>query len=116
MLLDTSVIVEMMRYRRPYQYASVSSITVVEIVRAFKTESEMVESMNFMRRMFYVYEIDDEVILSYSKLYQALKENKQKMADADLIIAATSLAKNEVLYTKDHDFEAVEKLVNVKIE
>ncbi len=116
MILDTSIVVDIIRGRRKYQYAAVSTISVLEIVRGFETEIRMVEGMNFMKRMFYIHEMDDEVILSYAKLYQELKRSKQTMADADLIIAATAHAKGETLYTKDNDFNPLINIVDIKKE
>ena len=112
MLFDTSIVIDIMRKRRPYQYGSVSTITLIEFVRGVQ-EGEMAETLVLLRQMFQVYEIDDDVILAYCKMYRALRQRKQTMADADLIIAATAFAKNEKLAVKDSDFDNVNDIVDL---
>ncbi len=112
MLFDTSIVIDMLRRRRPYQYGTISTITVLEVVRGV-AESEMIETLLLMKQSFRVYDLDDDVILSYSKLYRTLKERKTKIKDADLIIGSTALAKNEKLLAKDRDFDTLNDFINV---
>lgn len=112
MLFDTSIVIDMLRKRRPYQYGSISTITLLEAVRGV-SESEMVETLSLLKQSFQIYAIDDNVVLVYSKLYKALKQRKQAMKDADLIIAATANAKNENLLVKDKDFDVLSDLIDM---
>lgn len=112
MLFDTSIVIDMMRKRRPYQYGSISTITLIEFVRGVY-EEEMAVKLVLLKQSFKVYDIDDEVVLAYSRMYRALKRSKKTMADADLIIAATAFAKNEKLGVNDSDFDLLEDVVDL---
>ncbi len=115
MLFDTSIIIDMLKKLRPYQYGAISTITLLEVLRGV-SESEMAETLTLLKKSFQVYEIDDSVVLVYSKLYKMLKQRKGKMKDADLIIAATAQAKNERLYARDKDFDVLDDIVDISKE
>lgn len=115
MLFDTSVVIDILRKKREYQYGSISVITLIEVVRGTR-DIEMAEVLVLLKQMFQVYDIGDDVILVYSKLYNALKQKRKNIADADLIIIATAHAKNEKLLTKDRNFEALSDIVDITIE
>ena len=115
MLFDTSIVIDMLRKRRPYQYGSISTITLLEYVRGVP-ESEMLETLSLLKQSFQIYAIDDNVVLVYSKLYKALKQRKQIMKDADLIIAATAHTKSEKLLVKDKDFDVLSELIDMTRE
>lgn len=115
MLFDTSVVIEMLKKRRQYEYGSISTITLVEIVRGV-ADSEMAETVTLMKQMFQIYGLDDEVVLAYSRFYQGLKSKKKDIQDADLIIAATAYAKGETLITRDSDFKVLKEMMDIKIE
>ena len=114
MLFDTSVVIDVLRKRRQYEYGAISVVTLLEIVRGIG-DGEMAEVLILLRQLYQVYDMDDAVILTYSKLYQGLKAEKKRLADVDMIIAATAHAKGEKLYTKDRDFEVVKELIDVAI-
>lgn len=115
MLFDTSIVIDILRKKRGYQYGSISSITLIEVVRGTK-DTEMAEVLVLLKQMFQVYDISDDVILVYSKLYNALKQRRKTIADADLIIIATAHAKSEKLLTKDHGFGNLSDIVDIQIE
>ncbi len=112
MLFDTSIVIDVLRKRREYQYGSISTITLLEVVRGV-SDPEMMEVLILLKQTYHVYEIDDDVVLAYSKLYKKFKGAGEGIADADLIVAATAYAKNEALHTKDSDFDTLRSLMDV---
>lgn len=63
-----------------------------------------------LQKLFKIEAIDDLVVLTYCKLYRALKRNGELIEDADLLIAATAIAKGYVLWTGNvKHFEHLEK-------
>lgn len=79
----------------------ISVITLLEFLRYYK---DLLESI------FKIVGIDNDVILTYCELYNALKEKGLLIGDADLLIASTAISKNLILYTFDEDFKRLESL------
>ncbi|MGD0728783.1 MAG: type II toxin-antitoxin system VapC family toxin [Candidatus Micrarchaeaceae archaeon] len=115
MLFDTSIVIDMLRKKKDYQYGSISTITLLEVIRG-TPDTRMAEVLVLLKQMFQVYDIDDNVVLVYSRLYGALKQMRKIVADADLMIISTAHSKNEKLLTKDHGFEVLSNIVDMKIE
>ena len=54
---------------------------------------------------FGVLGLDNEVILTYCKLYNALKQKGEMLPDADPLIAATAITKKQKLISKDKNLQ-----------
>ncbi|WP_052296232.1 type II toxin-antitoxin system VapC family toxin [Thermococcus barophilus] len=93
LLIDTSVLIDHFKKR--------THLEGEERRKAFLRE---------LRKLFKIEEIDDLVVLTYCKLYRALKRNGELIEDADLLIAATAIAKGYTLWTRNiKHFERLEK-------
>ena len=114
MLFDTSIVIDVLKNTRKYERGSISSITLLEIIRGTR-DAEMSEVLELLRQMYRVYDLDDDVIRVYSKLYQGLESSKRKFKEHDLIIAATAYAKSEKLITSDNDFKVLKDLLDIGI-
>ena len=64
-----------------------------------------------LEESFSILNIDNAIIEAYCKIYRKLKEEGNLLPDADLIIAATAMAHNLVLETKDAHFLRLKLLV-----
>ena len=68
-----------------------------------------------MEESFIVINIDNGIIEAYCKIYRRLKEEGHLLPDADLIIAATAIAHDLILETKDAHFLRLKALgLNIK--
>jgi hypothetical protein len=102
-LIDTSVLIDNLR-RGVFEEGSISVITLIEVLRGVASEKRD-RVKRLLEKSFDVLGIDNKVILKYCELYTSLKEKGQLISDADLLIAATAIANNLVLVTRDKDFE-----------
>lgn len=59
--------------------------------------------------------LDNEAILTYCSIYEALRERGEAIPDADLLIAATVISRDLTLKTGDHRFRRLEEF-GLKIE
>ena len=114
MILDTSIIVDVVRGKREYERGNISTITVMEILRVLSPEKRK-EVFRNLNEMYGVYPVDTEVALEYSELYFNLSAKGRKLSDLDLIIASTAKAKTEKIVSKDHDFENLGDQVEVEL-
>jgi len=89
---------------------AISTITLLEFLRGVPGEERRAAFLKELKKLFRVETIDDLVVLTYCKLYRALKRNGELIEDADLLIAATAIAKGYTLWTKNlKHFERLEK-------
>jgi len=58
---------------------------------------------------FNVYNLDNKIISTYCDLYRKLREEGVSLPDADFLIAATAMANNMPLRTRDEHFKYLEK-------
>jgi len=107
-LLDTDIIVGLLR-KRKYETGAISTITLIEVLRALKAE-KIDEIKKLIEESFNVLTIDNKAIKTYCNLYQNLKDKGALIPDADLLIAATAISHNIPLKTKDKHFERLKKL------
>ena len=112
-LIDTSVLIDNLRRGR-YEEGSISIITLIEVLRGIPSEKRD-RAKQLLERSFDVLNIDNKVILKYCELYTSLKRRGLLIPDADLLIAATAIANNLTLVTKDKDFERIKEL-GLKLE
>ena len=106
-LLDTDVVIEMLRKRR-YEAGAISIITLIEVLRGLKAEKrEKVKEL--LEESFDVLNINNQVIETYCSIYRNLKEKGMLVPDADILIAATAISNNMTLKTRDKHFKELEK-------
>lgn len=107
-LLDTCVLVDSIR-RGIFKAGSISVITLMEVLRGTKPEKRN-RVKELLEESFEILPLDNETILKYCELYDSLRRKGMLIPDADLLIAATAIANNLVLVTKDRDFEWMRKV------
>ena len=114
-LLDTSLLIKLLREGKSIE-GSISVITMIEILRG-TPENKRPDVKNALEEVCEVIDIDDEVILEYCKLYDALRKRGRMITDADLIIAASAKARGLTLKTLDKDFKMLKDLgINMRIQ
>ena len=107
-LLDTDIIIEMLRERK-HEVGAISIITLIEILRGLETKKRA-KVKELLEESFNLLNLDNEVIETYCNLYHKLKEEGTLIPDADLLIAATAMSHNITLKTKDEHFERLRHL------
>lgn len=107
-LLDTSVIVELLR-KKKYEFGNISIITLIEVLRGTKTEKRK-KVKNLIEKSFQVINLDNKIVKTYCDLHDKLKEEGKIIPDADLLIAATAITHNLTLKTRNKKhFERLKK-------
>jgi len=87
-----------------YRYGAISIILLIEILRGVPVEKgEAVKK--HLEKSYTVIHLNNEIILKYCELYDKLRETSEILDDADLLLAATALARNLTLVSRDKDFE-----------
>lgn len=85
-------------------------ITLLEFLRGVSGEERRKKFLRELRKLLEIEAVDESVVLTYCKLYRALKRNGELIEDADLLIAATAIARGYTLWTKNiKHFERLEK-------
>ena len=107
-LLDTLIIIELIRQKR-YEVGAISVITLIEVLRGIGARKRY-EVKGLLEESFEVLNLDNKTIEIYCNLYQKLKSEGKSIPDADLLIAATAIACNMTLKTRDEHFERLKKL------
>ncbi len=113
-LIDTSVIIEILKGRLEAIGDSLSIISMMEIGRVIDDEKRK-KTFEKLKEIYLIYPIDEKVAIEYSKLYYELKKKGEIMSDLDLIIASTAKAYSQKLITRDKDFLKVRNYVDVEI-
>ncbi len=112
-LIDTSVLIDNIR-RGVYEEGAISAITLIEVLRGLASKKRR-RVKELLERSYDVIYLDNKIILKYCELYDEFKQKGLLIPDADLLIAATALANNMALITKDRDFERL-KEVGLRLE
>jgi predicted nucleic acid-binding protein len=107
-LLDTDIIIEMLK-KKEYEGGAISLITLIEILRGIKTKKRP-EVKQLLEESFNLLSIDNKTIEAYCILYSKLKKEGTPIPDADLLIAATAIAHNLPLETKDEHFQKLKPI------
>lgn len=107
-LLDTSILIENMK-KGIFEAGSISIVTVIEVLRGIKPEKRN-RVKKLLEESFEVLPLNNEVILKYCELYDYFKLRGIPISDADLLIAATAIANNVALITKDSNFERMAEI------
>ena len=112
-LLDTDIIIEMLRERK-HEIGAISIITLTEVLRGLEARKR-VKVKELLEESFNLLNLDNDVIETYCNLYHKLKEEGIPIPDADLLIAATAMSHHIALKTKDEHFERLRHL-GLKLE
>ena len=107
MILDTSAILDGV-VELEGKRGGISVITLLEIVRGVKKDQRE-RTKQLLEESHPVYQIDNDVILTYSEIYNELRETGAIIPDADILIASTAISKNQALKTKDTHFARLEQ-------
>ena len=89
-LLDTDVLIEVLRRGVTPRDWAISVITLIEFLRGVNP-GKVSEVKKRLEKAFTVIPLTNEIIETYCKLYRTLKEKGILIPDADLLIAATSI-------------------------
>ena len=107
-LLDTGVVIDIMETNN-YLSAIISPITLLEILRGIEDKKRL-QAKRLLEESFSVINLDNSIIEAYCKIYRKLKEEGNLLPDADLLIAATAIAHDLILETKDTHFLRLKRL------
>jgi predicted nucleic acid-binding protein len=107
-LLDTDIVLEMLRERR-HEVGAISIVTLIEILRGLET-GKRTKIKELLEESFSVQGLDNEIIGTYCNLYRKLRKEGVSIPDADLLIAATAISRNMMLKTRDEHFERLREL------
>ena len=107
-ILDTGVIVELLRERR-HEVGAVSIITIIEVLRGIEP-GKRAKAKELLEESFTTVPLDNRVIETYCRFYQKLRDERVTVPDADLLIAATAMSRNMGLKTEDRHFERLRNL------
>lgn len=106
-LLDTSALIENIK-SGTYEVGAISVITLLEMLRGVNEEKRN-ELKKELEAAFPIIPLRNDVILEYCKLYRKIREEGKLVPEADLLIAATAIATNLTLKTKDKHFLNIDK-------
>ena len=107
-LLDTGVVIDYME-TNTYAPAVISAITLLEVLRGIEDNKRPI-AKKLLEESFTVLNLDNSTIETYCKIYRKLKAEGQLLPDTDLIIAATAIAHDLTLETKDVHFKRMKPL------
>ncbi|MEM0089790.1 MAG: type II toxin-antitoxin system VapC family toxin [Nitrososphaerota archaeon] len=114
-LVDTSVLINWLR-KGEFREGYISVISLIEVLRGIPAEKRS-EVKTTLEKVYDVIPLDNEVILEYCSIYEALKRRGQKIPDADLLIAASAKAKNLLLLTLDKEFKKLQEFgIEIKLD
>lgn len=111
-LLDTSVLIEILDKRsllnlieREELYISI--ISIYEYIR-YKKDKEFFKKR--LEESFTILGLDNKALLKSAEIFEILKKKGKFVSENDVYIAATAIANNLELWTKDTDFEKIKTL------
>ena len=107
-LVDTSVIIEMLKKKR-YSPGAISPLTLIEVLRGIESKKRT-RVKQLLEESFSVVNIDNSIIETYCDIYCKLKKEGKSLPDTDLLIAASAIAHNLTLETKDEHFQRLKPL------
>ena len=107
-LLDTDIIIEMLKEKK-HKSGFISPITLIEILRGIETKKRT-KIKELLEESFSLLNIDNKTIETYCALYRKLREEGVSLPDADLLIAATTIANDLPLETRDDHFQRLKTL------
>jgi hypothetical protein len=115
-LLDTSVVValahERLRLDDPPDVAAISIVTLCELhhgvlAASDKTRPVRLRSLDWARHHYEALPVEDEVAPRYGQLMvEAYRATEARPKAGDTMIAATAMARDLPILTRDRDFKA----------
>jgi len=94
---------------------TISIVTLLEFLRGIENDDKRRKASSLIEQTFEIIDVTKEVGFSYIKLFFELRKKGETYSDADTLIAATALSRNEPLVTMDRDFLKFEPLIKVKL-
>ena len=107
-LLYTGIIIDIIENNN-YSPAIISQITLLEVLRGIDDKKRPTVKQ-LLEESFTVLNLDNSIIETYCKIYRKLKQEGNLLPDADLLIAATAIAHDLTLETKDEHFARLKSL------
>jgi len=107
-LLDTGIIIEMLKQKR-YSPGAISPLTLIEILRGIESNKRKTVK-HLLEESFSVANIDNSTIETYCDIYNKLKKEGKPLPDADLLIGSLAMAHNLTLETNDEHFQRLKPL------
>ena len=107
-LLDTGAVIDNME-KNNYFTAIISTITLIEVLRGIENQKRL-SAKQLLEESFSILNLDNSIIEAYCRIYRTLKEEGNLIPDADLLIAATAIAHELTLETKDAHFHRLKAL------
>jgi len=108
-LLDTSILIEILdreKYPELIQAEEVylSVISIYEYIR-YKKDKKFYKTK--LEQAFTVLQLDNNILEKAAEIFTKLKEKGTPISENDIYIAATALAYDLELYTKDTDYQKI---------
>jgi predicted nucleic acid-binding protein len=107
-LLDTDVIIQMIKEKK-YSPGIISPITLIEVLRGIETNKRP-RVKQLLEESFPILNLDNSIIETYCSIYQRLKKERASLPDANLLVAATAMAHNLPLETRDDHFQRLKPM------
>lgn len=107
-LLDTGIVIDIMENNN-YAPAIISPINLLEVLRGVEDKKRPI-AKQLLEESFTILNLDNSLIEAYCKIYRKLKQEGNLLPDADLLIAATAIAHDLTLETKDAHFTRLKSL------
>ena len=86
----------------------------MEVLRGIEDKRRQ-QIRQLLEESYSILNLNNSIIEAYCKIYRKLKEEGNLLPDADLIIAATAIAHDLILETKDAHFQRL-KTVGLKLK
>lgn len=106
-LYDTNIVIDQLQ-KRELTTGKISIITLIQLLRGIPEEKRLTLKTS-LEELYNVETLSNEIILEYCKLYTTLKIEGLLIPEADLLIAATTIANKDELVTIDFHFKRLEK-------
>jgi len=107
-LMDTDIIIQMLREKK-YNPGLISPITLIEVLRGIETKKRP-KVKQLLEESFPLLNLDNSTIETYCTIYQRLKKEGNPLPEADLLVAATAIAHNLPLETRDAHFQRLKPM------
>jgi predicted nucleic acid-binding protein len=115
LIFDTTAVINAIRKKSNFEEGSISVITMIEVLRGIEDTEKRGKTASLLQDAFEILDVNQEVARAYLRLYFELRKKGHSASDADALIAATALSKEETLLTSDKGFLKFDPLVKVKM-
>ena len=113
-VLDTSIVIDYLKGEREAVEA-VEKFSKAKFSITFITEYELLKYrgaavkkvLNELLTKFIIYHSDDKSAVIAAEIYKNLEDAGELINENDILIAGICLSRNDVLLTKDRDFENI---------